>query len=164
MYATGGDRGFFFQRLVFLYPPPRSIQIFRTPQAISRKINTPRVKWGSTLRPSACHTLTNCFHSGVTAWRLFRLSRVTRPPFRSLPCWAYSRDCHNASLLVTKHASPDNIVDPPHAFQQGPTRRFEICHSQSLPANPDLVADLFEFTVSVMQSVAKRGNAMGLVP
>ena len=41
MYATGGGRGFFFQRLVFLYPPPRSIQIFRTPQAISRKINTP---------------------------------------------------------------------------------------------------------------------------
>ena len=41
MYAKGGGRGFFFQRLVFLYPPPRSIQIFRTPQAISRKINTP---------------------------------------------------------------------------------------------------------------------------
>ena len=27
----GGGTGFFFQRLGFLYPPPRSIQIFRTP-------------------------------------------------------------------------------------------------------------------------------------
>ena len=44
MYATGGGgggRGFFFSAARFLYPPPRSIQIFRTPQAISRKINTP---------------------------------------------------------------------------------------------------------------------------
>ena len=43
MYATGGGggggegRGFFFQRLVFLYPPPRSIQIFIIPPKQSAK-------------------------------------------------------------------------------------------------------------------------------
>ena len=37
----GGAEDFFFSGSFFYIPPPRSIQIFRTPQAISRKINTP---------------------------------------------------------------------------------------------------------------------------
>ena len=48
MYATGGGggggegRGFFFQRLVFLYPPPKVHTNFHNPpQAISQKMNTP---------------------------------------------------------------------------------------------------------------------------
>ena len=31
MYATGGGRGFFFQRLVFLYPPPKVHTNFQNP-------------------------------------------------------------------------------------------------------------------------------------
>ena len=55
MYATAGGgggggggrggegRGFFFQRLVFLYPPPPKVHtnFHNPPQAISQKMNTP---------------------------------------------------------------------------------------------------------------------------
>ena len=45
MYATGGGggggRGFFFQRLGFLYPPQGPYKFSEPPQAISRKMNTP---------------------------------------------------------------------------------------------------------------------------
>ena len=50
MYATGGGgggggegRGFFFQRLVFLYPPSPKVHtnFHNPPQAISQKMNTP---------------------------------------------------------------------------------------------------------------------------
>ena len=36
-----GGRGFFFSAARFFISPPRSIQIFIIPQAISRKMNTP---------------------------------------------------------------------------------------------------------------------------
>lgn len=41
MYATGGGRGFFFQRLVFLYPPQGPYKFSEPPKQSAEKLIPP---------------------------------------------------------------------------------------------------------------------------